>query len=564
MALRASAFARELAGVVRDDEADPARFLIGLSRARVRWLLIGRQALIHYGVPVQTMDYDLWVDPVPANVGKLLRVARESGLEAPESAKELESKPLFSLFGGTLKIDVFKVRRFTNLDGETIEFARPIDRRVIARAEGRPAGPAAPLDPRSEDAQADARRRERSRGPSLPRALGTWPEATQEMTRGCSVRRESLATPLIFLCALVVRLLYLRQAAGVPFSSHPIVDGARYWSWAERIAAGDWRGMGVFYQAPLYPYVLAVVRDVFGPSLTAVYLVQATLSWVGCALLCLAGRRLFSPWAGIAAGLMAALYAPSVFFDGVLQKEALAVFLMSVLIWLIAVSMADRRPGLGGAMGLVLVLLALLRENTLLLAPLLPVWMWTRARGGRASRPWLGPACFIVGMAAVLLPVGVRNLVVGGEFALTTSQLGSNFYLGNNPNADGSYVRATARAWRPGVRAARRHRAGGARLRAAADACRGVALLAGLVVAVHPLGTVGLDPVDGAQDAAVLQRPRGDGRRRPVLLSALVLAAFGTGPRVEFRHVVPPGRRGSVPHLAAGAASCGGCTRWCC
>jgi hypothetical protein len=28
-------------GAVLDDDADPARFLIGLSRARVRWLLIG-------------------------------------------------------------------------------------------------------------------------------------------------------------------------------------------------------------------------------------------------------------------------------------------------------------------------------------------------------------------------------------------------------------------------------------------------------------------------------------------------------------------------------------------
>ena len=129
---------------MRDDDADPARFLIGLSRARVRWLLIGRQALVHYGVPVQTMDYDLWVDPAPVNVRKLLRVAREQGLEAPESAKDIESRPLLSLFGGSLKIDVFKVRRFTNLDGETINFASAYRRRVIARVKGDPLAPPLP------------------------------------------------------------------------------------------------------------------------------------------------------------------------------------------------------------------------------------------------------------------------------------------------------------------------------------------------------------------------------------------------------------------------------------
>ena len=129
---------------MRDDDADPARFLIGLSRARVRWLLIGRQALIHYGVPVQTMDYDLWVDPVPVNIRKLLRVAHESGLEAPETAKELESRPFFNLFGGFLKIDVFKVRKFTNLDGDSIDFASAYRRRVIARVKGDPFAPPLP------------------------------------------------------------------------------------------------------------------------------------------------------------------------------------------------------------------------------------------------------------------------------------------------------------------------------------------------------------------------------------------------------------------------------------
>jgi tetratricopeptide (TPR) repeat protein len=245
---------------------------------------------------------------------------------------------------------------------------------------------------------------------------------------------------LVFLIALGVRLLYLTQAAGVPFSSHPIVDGAHYWSWAERIAAGDWRGKGVFYQAPLYPYFLAVLRALFGPKPGAVYVVQAALSAWGCALLAHAGRRMFSPAVGAIAGLMAACYAPTIFYDGVLQKEALAVFLMSALCWLIADVMAATRPGTCAAIGIVLGLLTLLRENLLLLAPLLFVWLLVRSRGAPARARWLPLFCLTAGMVIVLLPVGIRNLVVGGELALTTSQMGTNFYIGNNRDADGSYV----------------------------------------------------------------------------------------------------------------------------
>jgi 4-amino-4-deoxy-L-arabinose transferase-like glycosyltransferase len=253
------------------------------------------------------------------------------------------------------------------------------------------------------------------------------------------VRAHRLAL-LVFLIALGVRLLYLRQAAAVPFSSNPITDGAQYWSWAERIVAGDWRGEGVFYQAPLYPYLLAVVRAIFGPNLAAVYVLQATLSALGCALLAAAGRRVFSPVVGIIAGIMAACYAPTILFDGVVQKEAIAVFVMSALCWMIAVSMAGIRPSLCAAMGVALGLLALLRENSLLLAPLLIVWIWEQARGASARARWLPPACLAAGMVIVLLPVALRNLVVGGELALTTSQMGTNFYIGNSTEATGTYI----------------------------------------------------------------------------------------------------------------------------
>ncbi len=63
------------------------------------------------------------------------------------------------------------------------------------------------------------------------------------------------------------------------------------------------------------------------------------------------------------------------------------------------------------------------------------LWVWQRT--GRR----LGAACLVVGgTSLVLAPVALRNLAVGGELHLTTSQLGPNFYIGNHAGATGTYV----------------------------------------------------------------------------------------------------------------------------
>ena len=47
-------------------------------------------------------------------------------------------------------------------------------------------------------------------------------------------------------------------------------DARGYDAWARRLAAGDWIGTDVFYQAPLYPYFLGVVYALAGHDLLAV------------------------------------------------------------------------------------------------------------------------------------------------------------------------------------------------------------------------------------------------------------------------------------------------------
>ena len=273
---------------------------------------------------------------------------------------------------------------------------------------------------------------------------------------------------IIFAVAFLLRLLHIWQIKSTPFFDVLMGDANGYDQWAQRLAAGDWVGTDVFYQAPLYPYFLGVVYAIFGRDLLIVRLVQAAIGSASCVLLGLAAERLFSKRVGLIAGLALALWAPAIFFDALLQKSVLDMFCMCLTLWLLAgIERATMWRWLG--LGCAMAALALSRENALLLAGILglaivlrwfdghatPVPRWfdgratdvLRTTDSIVERPQnlrrtlveqLVP--FALGLSIVFAPVVARNYSVDGGFYLTTSQFGSNFYIGNNPNADGTYA----------------------------------------------------------------------------------------------------------------------------
>ncbi|MCU1384602.1 MAG: yrrB 6 [Acidobacteria bacterium] len=244
--------------------------------------------------------------------------------------------------------------------------------------------------------------------------------------------------------ALLVRLVHVWQLRRSPFFSLLLGDSRGYDEWARRIAAGEWLGSEVFYQAPLYPYLLGVIYFVAGRHLLLVRIIQAVIGSASCALLALAAARFFSKRAGLAAGLMLACYAPAIFFDGLLQKSVLDVFFVCLALYLISRSEGTRARFL--LLGVTMGGLALTRENALVFILVILAWIMTKGPGAMGWGPGRGwplavrsAALFLAGLAIVLVPVAARNAYVGGGFYITTSQFGPNFYIGNNPAADGTY-----------------------------------------------------------------------------------------------------------------------------
>src|SRR6185436_4570465 len=140
----------------------------------------------------------------------------------------------------------------------------------------------------------------------------------------------------ILAVALVLRLAHWWAVRDQPFFAWLVMDSQEYDRWAREIAAGDWRGSQVFFQAPLYPYLLAVLYAVFGRSLDAVYLVQIALAVAGCWALYRAGRLMGGERVGLAAAGLAAFYGPFLFHDVQLLKESAAVAVVSFLLWALA------------------------------------------------------------------------------------------------------------------------------------------------------------------------------------------------------------------------------------
>jgi tetratricopeptide (TPR) repeat protein len=278
----------------------------------------------------------------------------------------------------------------------------------------------------------------------------------------------------VLLLAAGLRVWHVLALRRLPLFASLMLDSRAYDEWAGRILAGDWLGGdSAFYMDPLYPYLLAGVYRCVGHDLLVVRLLQSALGVATCALAGLIGRRLGGAMVGTTAALLLAAYRPLVFEEGEIEKTALGVFLSTAALAFATHRSVASRLGAGICLGLAV----LTRANLLLMAPLGalfflwdvepaepgsgPVGLAGRWRERMTGRAGGGAAAFLLGLLLVLSPVLWRNHHVSGEWVLTTSQMGTNFYTGNNPsNSTGTFSPV------PFVRPSPRHEEGDFRAKA--------------------------------------------------------------------------------------------------
>ncbi len=242
--------------------------------------------------------------------------------------------------------------------------------------------------------------------------------------------------------AFLLRFLFVLDFTGQPLFDINVVAGTdmEYLvRLARRVAGGDIlaRGMGPFWWAPLYPYILGGLFALLGPdNLTGAVIGQAALGAITCAMLYLLGRRLFDEPTGLLAGLMAACYGPSIFYSGILLSATLEVF-MSVAI-LLALTRARSFPTFGRWLiaGMAMGLGCLARPNFLLgfVTLFLLLTCLLRAPGVPVGWPTVGRAAvaFVLGAVLVIVPATARNWIVGGKPVLISAAGPETFRIANS------------------------------------------------------------------------------------------------------------------------------------
>lgn len=240
---------------------------------------------------------------------------------------------------------------------------------------------------------------------------------------------------VVAVVAVVVRLLYVIDAADDPAAFVPLVDAGTYHGLAVGLAEEGRLDETFLWQSTFYPFFLSAVYKVAGASVLAAKIVQILLAGITCLLTVRLGRRLFGYAAGLVAGLIVAFSGTSIFFDVQLLATGWAAFWCVVLATL-AVDLADRpRVRTGLLLGSAAALAILTRPTFVPVAIALIAWAAWGIRRQPDRRPgWRSLAAVVLACGLVLGPYALAMRAATGHAGVVPPSGGINLHIGNNPD----------------------------------------------------------------------------------------------------------------------------------
>ncbi len=265
---------------------------------------------------------------------------------------------------------------------------------------------------------------------------------------------------ILYLASLALRFALLYELKNLPTVVQCTVLDVRG-NHEFALAILDGLRPTTFYKAPFYSYFIAAVYAVAGRDPFNARVVQILLTGFTPVVTFLIAQFWFGRGIGAIAGIVSVFFWTFLYFSVELLDTGLACLFYMLLLYVLLV-MDDRQWKKWLVSGLLLGLGAITRPNILPFAPVLAVlailatlkgdiarWAATSSGGVKGAEPgsrnprrspWghavRNAVVLTIGCTLPILPITLRNRIVGGEWVLLGAYGGMNLYVANNPYSD--------------------------------------------------------------------------------------------------------------------------------
>ncbi len=258
---------------------------------------------------------------------------------------------------------------------------------------------------------------------------------------------------LIVLSALTLRLVCLYELRSSTYLGNiRISDTKSYHEMALSLISGEYDNSIPFWQAPFYPFLLAVFYKVLGQSFLAVQILHIFIGCLNCYLLFLLAEKIFNRRTALLSMMIAAFYFPFIIFD----TQALAANII-ISLNLLALIYLERFAESGKHSYLVTASFCLgasiiSHGMSIFTVPVIALWILKRM--SRAIRkdldidPFRTVILFLVIVSIAPAIVSFRNIILSKEFTFISSNSGINLYIGNHPDFENKFNVRNGVEWR--------------------------------------------------------------------------------------------------------------------
>lgn len=243
---------------------------------------------------------------------------------------------------------------------------------------------------------------------------------------------------LIVLGAIALRFVMLYEQAGTPNSDfYPEArDPLNYYFRAIGVMDGTYPQTAFDGMHPGVYYWFAFLMNFVGQSMVMLRMALAVVDGVAVGFMIGAGWLLMKrPLGGYLAGILYALYPPSVFYGTVLLTEGTAHVLLVLLLFVLLWQRHHSKLWHSATLGLLFGALLVTRGNLAPVSVFWVIWYWLQRDN---VRDWLVNVSVAVAFSLLLVsPFTLWNYQASGEFQLVTQAPDFQTYAANNRDSNG-------------------------------------------------------------------------------------------------------------------------------